>query len=318
MRTLEQTDIELPQAVARWVRAAAADDAVVSAVLFGSRAHHQERPGSDWDLAIVVSRGETPSRSVGALGELNPSMRWHGIVSLAADVFAAQRNTLHTLANEVAGGVLLCGVDWTTEGAIVTDPNVESGSWTKMTAAMWEFVLSDIRKLFSDARTGDRSQSLGKGSADAAEMAAKTLCLCLGVSYKWTHDLEDVAGDLPEEWREAVRRMNGHVRVMYAAHYGDEPTAEETPEQVAQRLTALFDVVVESAKSLQQGPPLTPEDAQRMQRWYRDFRQAQYLDNLLDDAPAELRFLADGFERAYDAQARCIDRRLNDGPTNEE
>ena len=83
----------------------------------------------------------------------------------------------------------------------------------------WEFIrLTDELRFWGKfvaewSPEDERARTLlPQRSADAAEFAAKALCLAAGSDYAKVHDLNALAEAVPEHLRERVRGLNGHSR----------------------------------------------------------------------------------------------------------
>ena len=118
MRTLQDHPIHMPPQLGELVDAAAADPAVRSVVLYGSRSIGKERPASDWDIALVTDGASRPAKGIMDAGwRLSPK---HGLTVVSEKDMLAKKDVYASLPSEICLGVLLRGVNYELEDPVVT------------------------------------------------------------------------------------------------------------------------------------------------------------------------------------------------------
>ena len=104
--------LHLPPALRDAAARLAAATRAEAVVLFGSRARGEARPGSDWDLCVVLP-DDTPA------GSVTPALLWRlvadlplaiQVVPIRRSVFVARRGLVNSLSRDVAeDGVVVLG-----------------------------------------------------------------------------------------------------------------------------------------------------------------------------------------------------------------
>ena len=79
-------------------------------------------------------------------------------------------------------------------------------------------------------------------SANGAKRIAKALCVHLGVTYRHTHNVKELAEVVPKPWRKQVLEAESVLPRAYST--GDERSTESVAD-VAKRITVSFDLLYE-------------------------------------------------------------------------
>ena len=271
MRTIQDTDIVIPPHVDRLADAAAADPAVCSVVLYGSRSIGRYRPWSDWDIAVIVRGSTKPSDAVMSAGwEVAPK---HGITVLDEEQMLAEMGVYASLASEIALGVVMRGVNYDVEHCTMakrlygTNTAEARSSYIAMMAHVWSLLRADIENVTEcrQSQYAVAQPTLGGNSADASERVVKLTTLTLGLPFQATHDIHKLAKDLPNEWRERLKALNGNTEALHIMNYGTRALSKDELrqlcEQTEERLRLTMDVL---ADLLHEPNPLTPSDASQL------------------------------------------------------
>ncbi len=220
---------DLREAAARTLDAVPGAEAVV---LFGSRARGDAGPGSDWDVAIVVSgapgRCEPSDRT--PIEALHPSVN---ALFLGTDLLREKRNSPGHVAREILrDGRPLAG-RMPRVGGIRRNPPMEPREFeAKFSVAVVALAVAgaEFARVLA-APCGSvllgSAQSFVRHSADAAEYLAKLMMFRRGVAPPRWHDLNELAdflesADPDGSWKEtaaAIRAMNGATRRHHMADY---------------------------------------------------------------------------------------------------
>ncbi len=213
-------------------RAVRADPDILAVVLFGSRARGDHRDDSDWDLAFLTAGGATDRRApeeFRAPGGLDLDC-----LRIPVGELARKANALaHISCPIVREGRLVAGV-WERPkpgGKPAMEPeeygNFIGNAVDSLNRAAGEAAgLPHARGPFWD---GIACKNLVRFSADAAEYLAKAILGRIGIEFRKTHDLEELAGlfgAAHPELGDRIRALNGssgrdHVAA-YAADYSPE------------------------------------------------------------------------------------------------
>ena len=311
---MNTTPVELPDAIRTWARTVAVRGG--AAVLYGSRADQGARPDSDWDVAVVGDAALAEHRPFAA-ADLDVQF-----VHVTLEEFRAQGHVYPGLVYEIASnGVLLaCGEGL--KGIIserketVLDARKRSDDFgTFIGGAIdyaWEFIkqTAELRfwgKFIDEWRFEDeRARTLlPQRSADAAEFAAKALCLATGSDYAKVHDLNALAEAVPEHLRERVRGLNGHSRNDHMAGY---LAGSSSPQEVHERVVNAMRLLADMA---QWQAPLLPGRARSLALRLSDVaRSATTLDEGRRGEP-----IVRAFEAALGAwRARALEIERSDTP----
>ena len=198
MRTLQDTAIDIPRHVAQLADQAAADPAVRSVVLYGSRSVGGARPSSDWDIAVVMEGPTKPSAAVMAAGwEVAPE---HGITVLSEADLLAKKDVYASLASEVSLGVVMRGINYETRDDPMakrlfgTNTDEARSSTVAMMNQVWKLLREDIENVFM-CRQSDFAApqpGLGGAAADAAERVVKLVTLAHGLPFQSSHDVHEL------------------------------------------------------------------------------------------------------------------------------
>ena len=307
MRTLHETNIDIPPEVGVWIDAAAADPTVRSVILYGSRSTHRYRVDSDWDVALVTAAGQRPCRTVLAGGwELSPK---HGFTVLGEDEMLKLKDVYASLPSEVALGVVLRGSNYEVEEAEVArkrtvgaDTASARSSYIGLMNELWWHLAREIEHVSECKNSGFTiaDPGLGNGSADAAEWAVKLITLALRLPFQTSHSFHELANDLPDDWRERLRELNGNTSKLHAADYGEMPLQEDdiraACEQSERRLRLTLDVLQDL---LSMRSPLTAEDA-RFLRTRVGASIQRRADVMIEDCSAVVPELTSKFTRVRD------------------
>lgn len=226
MRTIQDTNIDIPPHVNAWVKAAAAHPTVRSVILYGSRSIARHREDSDWDIALITDEGKCPDLVRTGEDWMSPK---HGIAVLSESDMLARKATYASFPSEVALGVVLKGRNYEVEDDLMARRLVGTNTpearsvYIALTEHMWKFLREEITNVgkcrqseYTTAATG-----FGGASADAAERAVKLVTLSLGLPFQVSHNVHELAQDLPHLWRERIQALNGDTAVLHAANYGE-------------------------------------------------------------------------------------------------
>ena len=272
MRTLQDTPIDIPPHIGELVDVAAADPAVRSVVLYGSRSVGSHHAHSDWDVALVTKAGARPSDPV--INDGWALSEEHGYTVLDEADFQAKTDTYASLASEVALGVVLRGDDYknkrrdvATRKTFGTTTKEARNAYVGLMAHLWKFLREEMMNVNECRRSKYASAppGLGGASADAAERAVKLVTLCLGYPFQASHDVRVLAEALPANWREQLEALNGETKALHEANYGihilEGEAIQPACEQTARRLRLTLDVV---ARLCNMESPLNASDARRL------------------------------------------------------
>ena len=316
MRTLQDSPIDIPRHVNRLADVAVADPAVRSVVLYGSRAIGRERAGSDWDIALVTDGHRQPSKGIVDAGwNLSPK---HGITVLSEDDMLAKMDVYASLASEVAQGVVLRGVNYEYGDRMMarrmfgTSTEEARDSYVAMMETMWDTLRQDILKVtrcrrseYTVAPTG-----LGAGSADAAERVVKLVTLAHGLPFLRSHDVNELAGNLPEEWRDRIAALNGDTKMLHEATYGRRRIAADDMREVCEQTERRMSLTLEVANDLlAMRSPLTAADAKELRSLLADPTTARETQFMVRECSAVLPELVARFVAVRDG---WLDRLLRD------
>ena len=225
-----------------WIAAATRDPVVSTAYLYGSRSRGTERPDSDYDLAVLVDGDEMPSEAV-----LRPALNAgrHGVAVLRRDIFATKAGIMHSFESEVARGTVVSGTAPCPKERIGmdVDPEARSRQYAAMASHMWTpCIAMELHNLHTHWTAGITPRTIGKHCADAAEKAAKLLCLKLNVPFAHSHDLEEASRHLPDGIRRRIGDLDGNGRRLHVLDYSGD-ARDEDPGDVARRLAGLLDLL---------------------------------------------------------------------------
>ena len=306
VRTASDIHIETPAAMDAWVADAVADPVVRSVILFGSRSIGTHRPDSDWDLALVTSDGEGPGDELLRRGF--EFAERHGVVVLSEERMLADKDAYATLASEVALGVVLEGEVYETLGdEVMARRRVGETTAAARTAfaglleQTWKCLHQEIIDV-AECRMVDYEYaptSLGGNSADAAERVAKMVTLSLGFPFLATHDIHELADDLPPKWQAKLKKLNGQVRSLHMANYGKSRPAtdgiKEVCDSTVSRLRLVMDVLDDLADMEN---PLDPFECGRLTKLMASPSAKQRLAHVRTLAH-EIPALADAFNETH-------------------
>lgn len=157
--------------------------------------------------------------------------------------------------------------------------------WGKFTAE-WRFEDERARTL------------LPQRSADAAEFAAKALCLATGSDYAKVHDLNALAQMVPERLRDRARSLNGHASNDHMAGY---LAGSSSPSEVHERVVNTMHLLADMA---QWRTPLLAERARSLSRRLSDVARSAVDLSEIRHREAVVR----AFAAALDAwRTRCLE-----------
>ena len=314
---MNTTPVELPDAIRTWAHAVAARGG--AAVLYGSRADQGARPDSDWDIATV---GDAALAEQAPVASLDVDVQ---LVHVTLEDFRARAHVYPGLVYEIASnGVLLaCGEGMkgvmSERKETVMDPKKRSDDFgTFIGGAIdyaWEFIKQTDELRFWGKFVAEWSPEderartlLPQRSADAAEFAAKALCLAAGSDYAKVHDLNALAEAVPEHLRERVRGLNGHSRNDHMAGY---LAGSSSPREVCERVVNAMRLLADMARWQ---APLLPERARSLSLRLSDVaRSAATLDEARRGEPVVHAFMA--VLGAWQARALEVEREPGDAPT---
>lgn len=187
---------------------------VSGVVLFGSRATGHAHSRSDWDVAILYS-GEPPENLQFSSGLRNRDV---DIGIFPSDQVWRESHVAGTVAYELRN----CGIELV--GEMPKENNKDIVISEEELARHLQFcfrnLATSIRSLDEnwdyESPTG-KFENLSAGvatgtSANGAERVAKALCVYLGVTYSYSHDVASLADLVPEEWKSKVLAMNGNTK----------------------------------------------------------------------------------------------------------
>ena len=308
MRGIGDTHIEVRPDILRWAHDAIAHPAALSVILFGSRALGTARGDSDWDTAVVVKDDDELPADIA-----DACLRWspHGAVLVNETAMRENAGTYASLPSEIAAGVVLAGRNYHVRVDDLRNKDTEQArnQYATMAVNMWTAIELEVRNLAMchDSGLAEAAVDIGRHSANAAEYVAKLLCLSLGLPFSHTHQLDLLAEELPDEWREVIAALNGRTHDLHIAGYGGPPhediprTFEETKNRllgtlaVVERLATMRMVVAAKERATIQGH-LAPGNPRK------------YLDMALADAKDGLPDLVDAVERTRAAWLDRIER----------
>lgn len=221
---------------------------VESVVLFGSRVTGHASSISDWDVAVLHRSAAIPSL------KYSIEMQKHNVdlAYLSMNRFATESHLVGTLAHELAKhSTVVAGTKpfvLNRESIAMSEDALErhlEHAFKELARAIreivsgWEF--SGFAEPIEEVIAGDASGS----SANGAERVAKALCVYLGISYAFTHDVEELAEIVPAEWRSKVLAMNGNTARAHVAHYtGTVETIGDVVIRIERTLDLLSEILV--------------------------------------------------------------------------
>lgn len=313
MRTLQDHPIHMPPQLGELVDAAAADPAVRSVVLYGSRSIGKERPASDWDIALVTDGASRPAKAIMDAGwRLSPK---HGLTVVSEKDMLAKKDVYASLPSEICLGVVLRGVNYELEDHVAASRRTFGNNTTEarasyvgMMESMWEFLRQDMMRINRCKRAEHAvvPTGLGSGSADAAERAVKLATLAHGLPFQASHDVHELAERLPDEWRKRLEALNGDTKLLHQATYAlldlDEAEARQVCEATERRMRLTLDVVDDL---LHMPMPLTAADASRLRTLLANPDTTTEVDFMLKQCSAASPELVAQFEAVRD---RWIER----------
>lgn len=218
---------------------------VESVVLFGSRVTGHAKSSSDWDVAVLYRTSTKPFVQYSEETQKHEvDLAW-----LSVDRFDSESHLVGTLAHELAvNSAVVAGskpVVVNKETIVMSESALErhlEHAFKELARAIsevvsnWEF--SGFSEPIEHVDAGDASGS----SANGAERVAKALCVYLGITYTFTHDVAELAKIVPPEWSSKVLAMNGGTSSAHVAHYTGEV---ETIGDVAIRIGCTLDLLSE-------------------------------------------------------------------------
>ena len=267
MRTLSNMpDLPIHPSIRRWADGARRHPDIKSVILFGSRTHGTARPDSDWDVALVVAAGS--ERQIAQTDIVRECYEWapaHGAVVVAEDRMLRDGSTYATIASEIASGVVLGGANYDLETSMGNTLTPQaSQQYCTMMLGLWDAVSAEAEVLTAtwEADLTMRGADLGKYSADAAEYATMLLCLSLGVSFSKQHNLHALSCELPLEWQETVKSLNGRTHKLHMGLYGEANIAQDdVPRMYDETKTRLRNTLSLVERIAGMPMPLSGEDS---------------------------------------------------------
>ncbi|MCY3883307.1 MAG: nucleotidyltransferase domain-containing protein [Gammaproteobacteria bacterium] len=214
---------------------------VESVVLFGSRASGRSNPQSDWDVAILHS-GNTPPR----LERLDGfSKHPVDLPLLSIRTWRRDLNRIGSLSYElVTRGEVIAG---RMPSYILEDPVMSEDDL----ALHLEYAFVELANAVCGLRDATRGREITEPienldaeravaySANGAERVAKALCVFLQIPYDRTHNVEELAGAVPEKWK---RKMDGFTSYGHTSPYTG---VMEPIRQVARRISKAISLLEE-------------------------------------------------------------------------
>lgn len=217
---------------------------VEAVVLFGSRAVGSANENSDWDVAIVHS--ESKPKDIPMHRDF--SIHHVDVPLISLRKYVEESHSVGTLAHELAvtGDVLAGSVPPFDYRRLV----VGKEELARHVEFAFHGLAMAIAEIAVDMSHGDPNDSLdhitanysSAPSANGAERIAKALCVHLGVTYRHTHSVRELAELVPEEWRAKVLATEGNTSDAHVSPY--EGTSESV-EDVAKRISVSFDLLQE-------------------------------------------------------------------------
>ena len=299
--------IEVRPDILRWARDAIAHPSVLSVILFGSRASGTASRNSDWDTAVVVKDDDQLPRSI-----TDACLGWspHGAVLVNETDMLENAGTYASLPSEVAEGVVIVGRNYQAKQDDVRDKNTEQArnQYATMAVNMWTAIELEVRNLATchDSGLAEAAVDTGRHSANAAEYVAKLLCLSLGRPFSHTHRLDQLADELPREWRDAIAALNGDTHGLHVAGYGSAPIEpEDVPRIFAETKERLLGTLAVAGKLATMRMVVSTKEQATIRGHLASSRHRKHLDLELSDAKHGLPDLVAAVERA---RAAWIDR----------
>ncbi len=228
---------EVPQWLKRhadlWIK----EPSVEAVVLFGSRTTGRADSYSDWDVAILHGARE-PANLVRESDLLSQVV---DLPVLPLETYLNQAHSVGSLAHEVAvhGRVLAGSVPTTLTRRLVLSEK-DLSRHLEYSFRYLAIAITDFHDVLKHASSSSQPLESMPGrmavapSADGAETVAKALCVHLGIPVTHTHDVEQLADSVPNEWRDTVLDMNGNTYRAHLATYLENP---ETLADVARRIS---------------------------------------------------------------------------------
>ena len=288
----ERTPIDIPKWLTdyadKWPEAGAS-----AVVLYGSRSCGLARPDSDWDIAVLFDgEYEIPAQdSVCLPGSVS---KHHEVCTLSCSI----SDIRPSLVREIARGVVLKGdlnllIEQSYEGDMLEIDRKDMmihlyhgyGSILQCIRAVnitWQDgLITETRKTIPLAKLGDTiSESL---SAHAAERIVKALCCALVIPYERTHNVEQLAKEVPVEWQESVLRLNGTTGAKQQLRYSYDPI--ESLEDSLIRI----EHTLELANKLVESGYFTPNISEEKELQSKIYKVFGSIDHGLGDSDCEPR-----------------------------
>lgn len=227
---------------------------VESVVLFGSRVTGHASSVSDWDVAVLHRSSAKPSLRYSAEAQTHNV----DLAYLSLHRFATESHLVGTLAHELANhSMVVAGTKpfvQSNESIAMSEDALErhlEHAFKELARAIreivssWEF--SGFAHPIEEVVAGDASGS----SANGAERVAKALCVYLGTSYAFTHDVEELAEIVPAEWRSKVLAMSSKTTSTHSDHYtGTVETIGDVVIRIRRTLDLLSEILVPCLEKL--------------------------------------------------------------------
>lgn len=218
---------------------------VEAVVLFGSRAIGSANENSDWDVAIVHS--ESKPKDIPMHRDFSIHQVDVPLISLRK--YIEESHNVGTLAHELAvnGDVLAGSIPPFDNRRLV----VSKEELARHVEFAFHGLAMAIAEIAVDMSHGDPHDSLDNipanyssaPSANGAERIAKALCVHLGVTYRHTHSVKELAELVPKKWRAKVLATDGNTT---DAHVSPYEGSSETVEDVVKRVSVSFDLLQEA------------------------------------------------------------------------
>lgn len=276
-------------------------------VLFGSRARDDSDAQSDWDIALITSRGDCVRELDDDSGFDNARQHGHEINCFALPEALVEGEACHlgTLQRGIVrDGVILAGT-W----------NIDRLKGVELRMDMTTF-LNHINVAHNRTRSAiDCYERIARGNqdydieetdcrdfiaytADAAEHLAKAMLISLGIDPEKKHDLKALADQVRNAGhaRQAgiIHSLNGFVRGDHIVPYEPREHSFARAQNASKRLAGVMTLYKEVVQSL---PDSVPEEsrARHVQRASAVFRDIQGRLTAIDlNASAPRRHLVDG------------------------
>lgn len=292
----------LNQEVPHWLKRHAdlwiKDPSVEAVVLFGSRTTGRADSYSDWDVAILHG-ARKPTHLVREKDLLSQAI---DLPVFPLETYLNQAHCVGSLAHEVAvhGRILAGSVPTTLTRRLVLSEE-DLSRHLEYSFRYLAIAITDFHDVLKHAGTPSQPLESIPGrtavapSADGAERVAKALCIHLGIPVTHTHDVDQLASSVPNEWRDKVLDMNGNTHRAHLATYLENPeTLADVEKRISSSLRLLTQIV---------GPccdQLSDSTLASLDEWVRNqvnvLAVGAYLNN--QDIHPSVRSISRCFERA--------------------